>query len=412
MYISKVHLKNVRAIKDLTLPLEGDSLSPRSLVIGGNSTCKSSLLRAIAIGLCTADQGAALLAELPGRFVGPYGSEAMIKIWLKSSADASDEFEKEILIKPRFEGRKFIEETVAEPKRKGVRPVKSSSLFVCGYGAGRSLDAIEGYERYRLVDAVYTLFKYDQRLQNPELTLYRLNEFYPKIAAVTIDRIRQILRLNKGHRFFLRESGVVVSGPIFGKNIPLDALADGYKGTFTWLCDLVAWAMLAQRINDRTGDIDGIVLIDEIEQHIHPSWQAELIKSIKRVFPSLQIIATTHSPLVALSIGPEGLVVLKRKRGFVYAEADVPDFRGYSVEDMLLDPELFGTDTYSPETSKLLTKYRRLTAVPPKKRNKEQRDALKNLAKTIQERQIEPPLTHGEGVLARELRKLRQKYDL
>src|SRR5207244_1427083 len=110
--------------------------------------------------------------------------------------------------------------------------------------------------------------------------LYRLKKFYKGIYSVTVDRMREILRLDKRHKFALRKSGVVVSGPVFGNNIPLDAIADGYKGTFTWLCDLVAWAMLAERIDEKNGDIKGILLIDEIEQHIHPSWQAELIKSI------------------------------------------------------------------------------------------------------------------------------------
>ena len=357
-----------------------------------------------------------MLAELPGRFAGPHGNDATIKIWLRPFKDSSKEVSLELHIVPHFEkgSRKFVEERVQDRKidGPGKKSFEQSSIFVCGYGASRSLDAIGGYERYLLVDAVYTLFRYDSELQNPELTLHRLKEFYSRIYPVTLRRLREILRLDKRHKFALQKTGIVVSGPVFGKNIPLDAVADGYRATFTWLCDLVAWAMLANRIDRKTGDIKGIVLIDEIEQHIHPSWQAELISYIRRVFPSLQIIATTHSPLVALSIGPEGLVVLKRKRGYVYAEDDVPDFRGYSVEDMLLDHELFGTEAYSLETNRLLARYRRLAAIPKSRRTPNQHQTLKELAKEIQFQQIEPPLPTGESILAKELRKLRQKYDL
>jgi predicted ATP-binding protein involved in virulence len=247
-------------------------------------------------------------------------------------------------------------------------------------------------------------------LQNPELTLHRLKEFYSRIYPVTLRRLREILRLDRRHRFKLQKTGVVVSGPVFGKNIPLDAVADGYRATFTWLCDLVAWAMLANRIDRRTGDIKGIVLIDEIEQHIHPSWQAELISYIRRVFPSLQIIATTHSPLVALSIGSEGLVVLKRRAGYVYAEDDAPDIRGYSVEDMLLDPKLFDTETYSPETNRLLERYRRLARLPKGKRTRQQNQRLEALVQKLQ--CVEPVITQDDNELAKALRKLRQKYDL
>src|SRR6185295_11194231 len=143
--------------------------------------------------------------------------------------------------------------------------------------------------------------------------------------------------------------GVVVSGPTVGGTIPLETWADGYRLTFSWMLDLYAWAMQAGTI-DEEGHVRGILLIDEIEQHLHPSMQAEILPRLSELFPKMQIFATTHSPLVALDAKPEELVVLKREGDQVVAVEDVPDFAGYSVEDMLADPRIFDSEVFGSET--------------------------------------------------------------
>lgn len=92
------------------------------------------------------------------------------------------------------------------------------------------------------------------------------------------------------------------------------------------------------------------MLIDEIDPHLHPSMQAEILPRIAEVFPQVQLFATTHSPLVALDAVPDELVVLRRghPRDSVVKEEAVPDFSGYSAEDMLADERLFDTEIYAP----------------------------------------------------------------
>ncbi len=77
--------------------------------------------------------------------------------------------------------------------------------------------------------------------------------------------------------------------------------------------------MRAEKLTS-SGEIKGIVLIDELEQHLHPSLQAEMPRRLSSVFPEIQFIATTQSPLMILGASPENVVSLHRKDNMVFAE--------------------------------------------------------------------------------------------
>ena len=73
-------------------------------------------------------------------------------------------------------------------------------------------------------------------------------------------------------------------------------MSHGYQGTMAWIADLVGQIFLEAKSPVPAKEMEGIVLIDEIDLHLHPSWQVELIPALKQVFPRIQFIATTHSP--------------------------------------------------------------------------------------------------------------------
>ncbi len=83
-----------------------------------------------------------------------------------------------------------------------------------------------------------------------------------------------------------------------GKEIRVDQLSDGEKCTLALIGDLARRIAIANqyRINPLEGE--GVVLIDEIELHMHPSWQRKVLRVLKQVFPNIQFIVTTHSPQV------------------------------------------------------------------------------------------------------------------
>lgn len=97
-----------------------------------------------------------------------------------------------------------------------------------------------------------------------------------------------------------------------GRTVPFALLSDGYRNLLAVAAD-IAWR--AARLNPRHGAdaakrATGVVLIDEIDLHLHPAWQRRVIGDLRRAFPNLQFIATTHSPQVIASVRPGWIRVL------------------------------------------------------------------------------------------------------
>ena len=361
MYVSRVSLENIRSFgkADLDMTVRSDSGQDaprlRSILIGENGTGKTTLLRAIAVGLADRKDASGLLAESTGQLVAEGKSKATIEIDLRAKNGQGPRQSIKTVIRTE-DGQDVLDDKV------GSEALSTESL-VCGYGISRANEGRGTGRPYRLIDSVYTLFNYEDTLIQTELALRRLKDFlgdarYPRV----FDKIKEALGLCKEDSLTLAKGGGVhVSGPTIGKAIPLEGWADGYRKTLAWILDFYAWAMRANCIT-KTGDIRGILLVDELEQHLHPSMQTMLPTRLSELLPHVQLIATTHSPLVALGAEPDEVVVLKREGRTVAAHEAVRDFKGYSVEDILSDPKLFDADVYGPELSAKLARYQALAS--------------------------------------------------
>jgi PAS domain-containing protein len=387
--LAKIHLRNIRGFSTLHLDLQnGDKPRKRTLIIGKNGTCKSSLLRAIAIGISDRVDATSLLSEKNGPFVSENSKNGSITLTLSENSQGTINIHKRILRSGK--GKDSIGEkggtlwSATKSNRPDLSDDKAPNL-VCAYGSGRFGTGPDSGRSYRIADSVATLFRYNQTLIDPELTLRRLQgAFGSDIYDRTLHGIRRALGLSEEDYFELPQSGgILISGPTVGKKIPLEGWADGYRLTFSWILDLYAWALKAASI-DEEGHIEGILLIDEIDQHLHPSMQAEILPRLSELLPKMQIFATTHSPLVALDAKPEELIVLRREGDHVVSEQNMLDFSGYSAEDMLSDPRLFDTEqVYGQETQEKLAKYKELASIPKDERTPEQRNELRRLAMEI-----------------------------
>jgi PAS domain-containing protein len=412
--VAKIRLLNIRGFRELSLILQGaDGLARRrTLIIGKNGTCKSTILRAIAIGLADQTGASSLISEPIGGVVSEAAKNGRIIIKLvESGREAPGLWLHKKLMRSGdkeaiFSGYGKDDATA----RSGAVVIDPPTPFVCGYGAGRFGVGPDPGRSYRVADSVATLFRYQQTLIDPELTLHRLQSALgTEIYDRTLRGLKRALGLSEEDAIGLRPTGgVIVYGPTVGGSVPLEGWADGYRLTFSWLLDLYAWAMRAGSI-DEEGNIKGLLLIDEIDQHLHPSMQAEILPRLSELLPKMQIIATTHSPLVALDAKPEELIVLRREGDHIVAEENVPDFSGYSAEDMLADPRLFDTEVYGTETQEKLSEYRDLAAVPKEERSPEQRHKLRSLATEIGS--FEGP-KESETETSRRLKELMSKYGL
>jgi PAS domain-containing protein len=397
MYISRIRLENIRGFRELDLDLRGPDGKPRrrTLIIGKNGTCKTTMLRAIALGLCDLAAANALLAEPIGDFISADSSDGRIRIELGEPKATS------------WLARVNSKDSVKFQKT-GISD--DPPLLVCGYGAGRYGVGPDTGREYRISDSVYTLFDYKRTLLDPELTLRRLKDSLGTARyAATLRGIKTALGLTSEDEIDLPAGGgVELSGPTIGGRFRLEGWADGYRMTFYWLLDLYGRAMRADRI-DEAGNVQGILLVDELDQHLHPSMQAEILPRISEALPKMQLFATTHSPLVALDAKPDELVVLQREGDQVVVETSVPDFTGYSAEDMLADERLFDTEVYAPEMREKVVRYRSLAAVPRTERSAAQTREIRDLAFSIES---QPLPESRESDMVRELKRLIDKHHL
>ena len=112
----------------------------------------------------------------------------------------------------------------------------------------------------------------------------------------------------------------------------LSKLSAGYQSLLWMMMDLAyRVALLNPDLNDLS-EVKGIVLIDEVDMHLHPKWQWNIIKALNTTFPDVQFIIATHSPIVISSAQKANLIYLDANKPATY----LPDSYGYPVEDVLL----------------------------------------------------------------------------
>jgi predicted ATP-binding protein involved in virulence/nucleoside phosphorylase len=295
--ISKVELFNIRCFNKLDINVfnKGQSCS-WTMFLGDNAIGKSTILKSIALGLCNESDAAALIkaSEMQGDFIRKGATEGYIKITL--CRDSKAKRPKKYIITTRITKKS---EDAPEIVRQETQPAENfpwADIFVCGYGAYRSKQADTSYEQYKAIDAVKSLFDHQTSLQNPELILLRQD---PQIRTILEEKLRNILMLDTDHTIHYTKRGLEIEGP-WGR-MPFQTLSDGYRSTTIWVLDFIGWLIHAERLLDNP-DIGGILIIDEIEQHLHPRWQRYIVQRLRQQFPKTQIIASTHTPLVAAGI--------------------------------------------------------------------------------------------------------------
>ncbi len=367
MYLTDIKISGIRGLQDCAVQLQEADGTPRmrTAVIGKNSTYKTTLLRSIAIGLANEADATTMLAEPVGGFVAQGKTEATIVVQLTNSNDPTRLFTVRTTIKKEGEyerADKAIEGDYTPP-------------FVAGYGVGVMKGGEDEFRSFRILDSTYSLFNYSHQLVPTELAIRRLQDFQgDSNYENTKKALIAALGLPPDTDYDTpKGGGLVFSGPSIGSDIPLDALADGYRVQFIWIVDFFHWAMRAKALSE-DGQIRGILLIDELEKHLHPAIQTNVLDRLIQLWPDVQTIGTTHSPLVTLGAQAHEIIVLRRDNGSISYTQDPPDFTGYSAEDVLMDEHLFATSAYSPQINALLEQYRALV------------ECLPNLSKTQQQR--------------------------
>ena len=128
-------------------------------------------------------------------------------------------------------------------------------------------------------------------------------------------------------------------------NVPLHGLSLGHRTVTAWIVDL-AWKLVRRyRQSEKPLEEPAVVLIDEIDLHVHPLWQRTIMRQFSEHFPNVQFVATTHSPLMITSLSDVNVAVLRQTDAadHVVIENDPQVVEGWRFDQILVN--LFGLET-------------------------------------------------------------------
>jgi predicted ATP-binding protein involved in virulence len=166
---------------------------------------------------------------------------------------------------------------------------------------------------------------------------------------------------------------------------PLERMSEGYKALLAMTVDIVR-ELMGQWSN--LEDARAVVLIDEIETHLHPRWKMQVMSALRRAFPKVTFIATTHDPLCLRGLDDGEVAVLVRdERQNVDTLRDLPSVKGLRAEQ-LLTSDYFGlSSTADPETEAKISRYANLLTDSERDRspeaNAELREVEADLSRTL-----------------------------
>lgn len=372
--IERISLKNVKAIADLDLEL-ADTVAGRTgwlMLLGENGTGKSTVLQAIALALSGADYFATLARKrelAPADFLR-FG-QASAKVSIKLSGFLGPHELTLGKMGARF--RKPTGETALVTFKAGKARVvggttksKETQSVVLGYGATRLLPRRKG-ERYGIE------FARVDNLFDPFLPLFDADQWLTRLERRNFDRVAIVLKdlLALAEEAKLTRENRRIMVRTHGAKVPLKQLSDGYQAVIAMSIDILEVVM---RLWPRLQDAEGIILLDEIGSQLHPTWKMRIVESLRRAFPGMQFIATTHDPLCLRGLGEGEVVVMRRNESHqIVAVTGLPSPGDFRV-DQLLTSEFFGLNSTSdPEVEKIFDEYYALLALKPRSSEQEQR---------------------------------------
>jgi energy-coupling factor transporter ATP-binding protein EcfA2/SpoVK/Ycf46/Vps4 family AAA+-type ATPase len=320
--ISSISIRGVGGFEKFDL----DFAQPRSgcgqwtVLLGSNGVGKSTILRSIALCLRnTADPS-----------IWPRGTFS--RRWLAIGKNGEIESEASIAVNlgSNREHRTIIRGGASMQVAQSPELYRNIGFPIFAFGSRRNGGWASITDQGWTVEGggeIATLFDESESLLNPEQWLIRLDgdsnrnsrsrDIFSAVSAALCD----VLEVES---IFVRDMEVWVK-EIGRQEVPFSCLSDGYLISAGWLLDLLSrWLSYAaesglQIEEDFMSRMTGLVLIDEIDTHLHPKWQLEIIPRIRKLLPLMSFVVTTHNPLTLVGVSSTEIWTLAVKDGKIVA---------------------------------------------------------------------------------------------
>jgi len=361
--LHSIELQHFKAIERLELnlgtlsaesQLSNENLQPALLILGENATGKSSILEAIALSLSHSDTPATLNLT-PASFVLSPAQLGSDDVASKTQAQVRLSFGDGQAKVLRIDDNVFRPDGLDE-----VPPVFA-------YGAFRQYQK-RSPQAHETDHAIINLFETDRLLANPEQWLLGLEgEDFNDVARalkiiMSVDGdIKVIEKAPDG------KSCLIVTVPAgVVTRTPLNDVSSGYRTILAMMCDIMQ-RLMDRRVHPRFQGLEhaqAVVLIDEVEAHLHPRWKIQIMHVLRKALPKVTFIATSHDPLCLRGMQKGEVVVVQRrsKAGGAKTQyatcieqlSDLPDFSRLTIEQLLTSDFFNLMSTDEPEMEKKL----------------------------------------------------------
>lgn len=326
-YITQVEIGRFKGIERFILDLnvnassQGRNETPCTMLLGENATGKSSILQAIALALM------------------PREGRRRIRLALKSMIPHGVDYTLRSSLQPAVTVRFSNGEAVVLSMSLQTGRLKSVGFpqnLVFGYGSRRYF--LSGKSTKVEASPNRTLFNQAASLPDPTRWLLNIKEA-EKFDAVA-RALASLLTLRLGEFVARDDRSIFIQRR--NSRLPIEHLSDGYKSLFAMAVDIMR-EMLQHW--DNLEFAQGIVLIDEIENHLHPRWKMRVMRALRESFPRVQFIASTHDPLCLRGMLEGEVEVLYRDReGQLQRVEQLPNVADLRIEQILTS-DYFGLAT-------------------------------------------------------------------
>ena len=382
MYIEKLYVHNFRCFEEAEVAFEysgrhAKSKAPRlpnvNLILGDNATGKSAILTAITLSVLgriiqssgfrpyllvrrTEQDGGAPRSQLEDTIVQtkiglhPQDAEEVPQTWgLETTGSISG-----LTMINRLGDTETVNSVphVRHAKWKRLFEDISPAFFLAAYGASRRVANAETFDpsareksrspRYQRVAGLFEeaitltpVSAWWNEFQQKERTqegLYLLNALLPGYVRVVENTT------NVG-----AQPATEVGFNVRGTLLPFPALSDGYRNFIGWVVDLLyQMSQVTPQLHKLT-ELCGVVIVDELDLLLHPTWQRTVIETIATTFPRLQFFFTSHSPIIAGTLEAANLIVTEvdEETGQVKIDKSREQVYGLSA-DQVLNSRYFG----------------------------------------------------------------------